>query len=457
MKRIIFLVTVSLFSVAATAQNYEEIKNLLILNGFDKAKTEIDKAMGNAKFAGKAEAYILKTAVYAGLAVTDANKNNENGDKLITEAITSFDKYKQMDATMKLIDDPVYQTGPVNIYSNLYSRGYNDYSAKKWTAGLEKFKKVIELSDLLIEKKILSIPMDTNALILGGITAENAGAKDDAAKYYTRLAEAKMSGADFESIYRFLVSYNFGKKNMAGFEKYKTLGAELYPKSEFFKYDKIDFAVGLMEKFDDKINALNEVLASDPNNFKANQVMGEIIYDTLNSGKEGAVLPANAPELESKMVAAFTKSASVKPGYEVPYLYMGDHFINKAVKANDAREAHAKDMKARTKPGTKSSPEDVAKRDLLDKQYGDALVLAKEPYEKACEILATKVDKADNSMVMQDKTQYKKAVSYLSDIAAYKKIQSKGKAADIAKFTAEEKKWNDLYDTISKMKDKKKE
>nr|MBP8115824.1 hypothetical protein [Chitinophagaceae bacterium] len=287
-----------------------------------------------------------------------------------------------------------------------------------------------------------------NVLILAGITAEKSENKDDAAKFYGRLADAKITGDGFESVYRFMVSYAIDKKDMAAFERYKKLGLELFPKSEYFTYDKVDFAVGLAEGFENKKKALDEVLATDPTNYKANQILGEIIYDTLNSDKEGAVLPANAAELEKTMVSSFLKAAAAKPESEISYLYIGDHFINKASKINDARSAHVADMKNRTKPGTMASKEDVAKRDQLDAQYGEELEKAKEPYEKAAAMFAARV-KAVNGLELRDKEQYKKSINYLSEIAMFKRIQAKGKTAEVTKYTAEEKKWNELYDTIN--------
>lgn len=445
MKKVLLLLTVSLSFLAINAQNIETIKGAVAISQFKKAKEDFDKAITNAKFASKPEAYILKTAIYAALAMDDANKNTPTGEQLASEAEAAFNKYKQMDPEMPLISDLVYQNGPINLYSSFYSEGYADYSSKppKWQSAFEKCRKAAELSDLLISKKIFQQAMDTNVLVLAGITAENSGNKDEAYKYYKRLADANVGGDGFESVYRFLVSNSFAKKDMASFEKYKALGAKLYPKSEYFKFDKIDFAVGLVEGFTEKMKSVEEVLAEDPNNYKANEVLGELIYDTLNSTVEHAVQPANAAELETKMVAAFNKAAAAKPGTENPYLYLGDHFINKAVKINDAREAHAKDMKTRTKPGTMASKEDIAKRDLLDKQYGDALEGAREPYEKAAAIFA-----AREKLELRDKQQYKKAVSYLADIAAFKKTQSKSKPADFAKYEKDEKKWNDLYETI---------
>lgn len=443
MKRPFLLLTMGLFVLGASAQKYEDIKNQLVFNKFKEAKADLDKAWGNAKFISKPEAYLLKTAVYAGLSMDEAHKNTATGDQFANDADQAFAKYKEMDASMALISDPIYQNGPINLYSSYFSSGYNDYSAKKWDLSYAKFKKAVEYSDLLILKKLLPSTLDTNVLILAGITAENSNKKEDAVKYYGKLADAKVTGDGFESVYRYLVSYYFGVKDIAKFEKYKAVGKELFPKSEYFDYDKVDFAIGLQEKFEDKVKAMDEILATDPNDFKANEVMGEVIFEELNPKEDNTPLPANADALEAKMVAAFQKAAVAKPDYEVPFLFIGDHFINKAVKVNDEREAHAKDMKARTKPGTMASKEDVAKRDLLDKKYGDVLEQAREPYEKAVTVFAAK-----KTLEPRDKQQYKKAASYLADIAAFKKTLAKAKSPEQAKFAAEEEKWTKLWESI---------
>jgi hypothetical protein len=448
MKKALLFVTTSLSFFLVSAQKYEDIKNLLLFNKYAQAKTDLDKGMANAKFTAKAEAYILKTTVYAGMSMADGTKGTPQAEQLTTEAEAAFKKYKEMDPEMGLINDPVYQNGPVNLYSGYYASGYDDYSNKKWEPAFDKFKKASELSDILIAKKVLTSALDTNVLILAAVTAEGANKKDEAAKYYMRLADAKITGDGFESVYRYLVSYNFGKRDIAAFEKYKALGKQMFPNSEYFDYDKIDFAVGLETTFQAKVKSLEEMLATDPNNFKANQILGELLYDTLNSRTDGAVLPANASELETKMVNAFHKAAAAKPDSEIPFLYIGDHFINKAVSVNDEREAHAKEMKARTKPGAMASKEDVAKRDMLDKKYSETLDGAREPYEKAAAMFAAKPASTEKNQAQRDKQQYKKVVSYLSDIYANKRINAKGKPADIAKYTAEEKKWNDLYETI---------
>ena len=443
------LVSLSIFlTITGWSQNYDPVKTLVMINQLDKAKTDLDKSFTNAKYTAKPEAFILKTAVYASVANMDGKKDTPAAAQLVEEADAAFTKYRELDPALSLISEPIYQNGIIMLYSNYYSFGYSDYNNKTYDKALGKLKKAILYSDLLIKQKVLTSTLDTNVLILAAITAETGGYKDEAAAYYTKLADAKVGGDGYEGVYRYLVTYHFGKKNMEGFEKYKKLGKEVFPKSDYFDFDKVDFAVGLVNTFTEKLAAIDEVLASDPTNFKANQVLGEIIFDTLNPRDEGMVLPENYNELEKKMIDAFSRSSKARPDYEIPLLYVGDHYINKASRVEEKRNKHAQDMKARTKPGTMASKEDVAKRDALDKEYGDTMEGAKEPYLAAAAIFADRATKGE--LETRDKQQYKKVTSYLSEIYGLKKVMAnKAKnLADKAKWEAEEKKWNERYESI---------
>jgi len=443
------LVSLSIFlTITGWSQNYDPVKTLVMINQLDKAKTDLDKSFTNAKYTAKPEAFILKTAVYASVANMDGKKDTPAAAQLVEEADAAFTKYRELDPALSLISEPIYQNGIIMLYSNYYSFGYSDYNNKTYDKALGKLKKAIQYSDLLIKQKVLTSSLDTNVLILAAITAETGGYKDEAAAYYTKLADAKVGGDGYEGVYRYLVTYHFGKKNMEGFEKYKKLGKEVFPKSDYFDFDKVDFAVGLVNTFTEKLAAIDEVLASDPTNFKANQVLGEIIYDTLNPRDEGMVLPENYNELEKKMIDAFSRSSKARPDYEIPLLYVGDHYINKASRVEEKRNKHAQDMKARTKPGTMASKEDVAKRDALDKEYGETMEGAKDPYLAAAAIFADRATKGE--LETRDKQQYKKVTSYLSEIYGLKKVMAnKAKnLADKAKWEAEEKKWNERYESI---------
>ncbi len=415
MKKITFSLTMLLLALCLQAQNYDEIKQMALLGQYKKAKEEVDKKMTNTKFASKPEAYILKSTIYAALAADSAIKDTPEAAALRAESEAAFKKYREMDPSMELTKDPPYKNALINIYTNLFNLGYKQYETKKSAEAFETFKKVDEYSAILYQQKLLASPLDTNVVILTAISAETSGNKDEAAKYYGRLAEAKIKGENYESIYRYLVTHYFSKNDMVNFEKYKELGRQVYPNSEFFTYDKTDFAVGLENSFDKKMKSLEEVLAKEPNNYKANLSLGQLIYDTLNPKIEGSPLPSNAPELEKRMVEAFNKAAESKPDEALPYLVIGDYYV--MLQAEKFKKT--------------------------DKKYGELLEAGRVPYEKAAAVFAGK-----SSLNASDKQQYKKAAGFLEDIYNYKKEQAKGKPADMAKYTAEAKKWGDLYASI---------
>ena len=434
----ILFLTVSLIH----AQSVDDVKKYLILGQFKEGKAEIDKAMGNAKFAGKAEAWIMKMAIYGVLAIDDKEKNEALKEQYANDSYKAFKKYMEMEPSLSLMTSPEYKDYPIYLYNAFTMSGYTDYTKEKWDPAYEKFKVASSLSDLLIEKKVMLTNFDTTVVYLAGITAQNSKHTDEAIGYYKRLADIKIPGEDYENLYKYLVFNFFLKKDFTNFEKYKAIGASLYPKTEYFTFDKLDFAYDLATSFDERVKMLEEVLTAEPNNAKGNLLLAEILYDTLHSSKDGAALPGNAAELEKRMIELFNKAASLNPTDIMPYLFLGEHLYLKAQEINDARSAHAKATQARTKPGAKASADDIAKRDQLDKQYLDAMIAAKEPLEKAGEIFASK------TLDTREKQQYKKIANDLSEIFGYMKVMAKNKPADQAKYAEQEKKWNERYDGI---------
>jgi hypothetical protein len=442
MKRTVFVTAILLFALFANAQNYKDISDKVILRLWKPAKEELDKRWTNAKFIAKPDAYILKTGIYSALASDSATAATPQGEQLLTDAEAAWAKYKEMDAPQHpLLKNLEYKDAPLYLYSALFAKGLKAYQAEKWEPSFQVFKRTAELSDMLAAKEILGTAFDTTVYLLTAYTAEQSGHKDDALKYYAIIADKKIGGPSNEFVYRALVLQSFSRNDMAGFEKYKALGKQLYPTSEYFDYDKTDFAVGLTQDFAARLKAMEEVLAKDPNDYKANLTVAQLVFDTLHP-KDGT--PPAAPEaaaLETKMISALTKAASIKPDEELVWLVLGDHYIDKADKVNDARAAHVEDMKKRTKPGAAPAKPDIAKRDELDKEYGEAFDKAREPYEKAADIMAKK------TLTGSQKQQYRKVAGYLGDIYNFKRAQAKA-APDVTKYTAEAKKWNDLYDTL---------
>ncbi len=427
MKKILLVAALVALGFTVQSQNLQQAKSLYLLQKFEEANVELEKVSGTQTNLS-AEAYLLKAAIYGGILSGGKIKDKKKADEMAQAADAALKKYRQLDPATPLLTNSEYQSCPTNLYAVFYTSGYNYYAAKNWSAAYNDIKKAVEYSDLLIQKKILSTTLDTNVVILAGIISENNGITEDAVKFYGRLADNRIGGDGFESVYRYLVNYYFQKNDLASFEKYKSAGALLYPKSDYFTFDKVDFAVGLADGFAAKIKAVEKILLSEAGSYKAIQVLGELIYDELNPKDPATALPPNAADLEKKMIVAFNRVAAAKPGFENPFIYMGDHFINKAVGIGDAKA---------------KSLSDPVKTAALQQDYEKALFAAQEPYEKAAAIFS-----ARTTLTSSNKAQYKKVAGYLADIASYKKAKAQANAAEQKKWADEEARWIAVADSV---------
>lgn len=327
MKKLTLFTILAFFAMASFAQKYDDIKAALMIGKTDEAKKILDKK-GNDKFFSKPEGWLLKSSIFSSMSLdsameADAEKNRE-------EAWTAFEKYKEMEPSLKLLEDQTLKNGPFNLYASYFNAGVADINNKNYGPAYDKFKKVVDLSDILIKHKILPYStIDTNANYYAGILAETNQKSDEATKYYTRLADLKVPGQGFVSVYQGLVRYYALKNDQANFEKFKAIGRELYPNDDYFTYTLLDFALGASGNFNEKVANLEKLIAANPNDYKNVLALGEVFYDTLNSRKEGAVKPLNFAELEEKMLSALKKANELKPEELQPILLLRDHYISK--------------------------------------------------------------------------------------------------------------------------------
>lgn len=447
MKKLSLLAIFALFATIVFAQKYDDIKGIIMLGKIADAKKMLDKN-GNEKFYSKPEGYMVKSAIYSSMSLdsalaADADKNRD-------EAYSAFLKYKELEPTLKAVDDPVLRNGPFNLYASYFNSGVADINTKKYEPAYEKFKKVVDLSDVLIAKKILPhSTLDTNAVYYAGILAETTQHPEEAIKYYTRLADLKVPGAGFISVYQGLVRYYALKNDDANFEKYQALGKQLYPGDDFFTYSKLDFAIGGSSNFEEKIKNLEKIIASNPNDYKSQLALAEAIYDTLDSRKEGALKPANYDELEGKMLVALKKASEISPDELQPTLLLGDHYITKSEEiAEQMRPIETEVDKLGSKP--KATPADKQKLaetkvKLADikKKYDGIYDIAKDNFEKAADMFSKKATLDKNQ-----KSQYKIIVGNLAQYYSYKREGAKG--AEFNKYVAAESKYNALYEQLKK-------
>lgn len=439
MKKVILFAAVALLSTAGAfgQKYYEDIKGMLAIGQTAKAKQLYDKNSTNEKFFTKPEGYLIKSTIYSNLAL-DSSLAAE-ADKNRDEAESAFKKYKELDPTMKEMSDVTYKQIPYLLYASYFNGGIADINSKSYDAAYEKFKQTVEYSELSIAQKLMNKTMDTAAIYYAGLLAENTKHADEAEKYFTRLANAKIKAygeTSYESVYQGLIRYYAAKSDNTNFEKYRALGKELYPQSDFFNYTMLDFAMGGSSDFNEKVASLEKHVASNPSDYKANITFAEVIYDTLDSRKIGAVLPGNAEELEKKMLAALAKASSLKPDEVQPYLLMGDHYLIKSEKLRDEMVTAETNV---TKKGAKATADDKQKFADAKKAYNTVYEQAQVNYEKAAELFG-KMSNLD----AQQKRSYRAIAGNLTEYYSYK-IEDSKSTADREKYAALEKKWDTLF------------
>ena len=444
MKKVILFATVALLSTGAFAQKYEDIKGMLAVGQLDKAKQMYEKNSKNEKFFTKSEGYLVKACLLANEAVGDTTRS-EASAQIAQESYEAFQKYKEMDPSLKELEDPVYKNTPYWIYASYYNTATPAITSQddsEISKGYERLKKAVELSEFIIDNKLsanLPGPFDTSLVFYTGYMAERSKDEAGVVKYYTKLADAKInSSEDHKRIYQQLIQYYANKNDNQNFEKYNEIGKSLFPNESYFTHTILDFAMSGGD-FNERVANLEKHVNSNPEDYKANLALAEIIYDTLDSRKIGAVPPANAEELEKKMLAALNKAGSLKPDETQPFLLLGDHYLIKSEKLRDEMVTAETEV---TKKGSKATAADKQKFADVRAAYNSVYDLARDNYEKAA-VIFSKISELD----AQQKRTYRLIAGNLTEYYSYK-IEDSKSTADRDKYAALEKKWDTLFSKL---------
>ncbi len=431
MKSTLLAVLFAIAGFASNAQSIDKVKDLIKSKKLLDAKTEIDKVVAVEKNQKNAEAWYYKCKVYAAIAEDSALKAQVPDAH--AQAFEALKKYVEIDEqTVK--EKPKQQLllqldgyKPINtIYAGYFQDGASNYNTGKYSEALTDFKGALEARDFMFSKGWINQKFDTISTLYAGIAAEKAKKRDEAAFYYSKIADAKLADSKYIDIYKWLANYySQDKSDETNALKYVTLGKEVYPKdsawneielsvydNELDEYRKKGNKDSLFAKYEHITNAL-------PNSHVFVYNYGVELYNyaiDTSSGKR----PANSDELIAKAKEKLSKSLQIKPDYAQAALLLGTITYNDAV-----------DLKATTKNIKGQKPEDIKKRadirTAATKKFDEAI-----PYfEKVEQVLG-----AQGKLKQDDKRTLKDAYDTL--ITIYEQKNQKEKA------DAYTKKFNDV-------------
>jgi hypothetical protein len=422
MKRIFLsLALAGLFS-GLFAQSVDKAKDLLKGKKLTEAKTEIDNALTVEKNQKNAEAWYTKVKIYNAIAA-DSTLKSTVPDAYV-QSLAALKKYAELD-DKKLVLLTLDQYKPINeIYQGLFQQGAGNYNEKKYPEAYSDFTNAIEAIGFMNQKGWIKQNMDTTSTLYAGISAEKAGKRDDAAKYYTQIADSgitKIGGNDMAEIYKWVADYYNRKGDKANTAKYVAIGKAKYPKELFFDELVLDDLRKNGPK-DSLFAKYDQIIKERPDSAIYFFNYGLELYQYSSDTTKGP-LPSNADALIKKSQEMLAQSLKLNPDYPQANLVMGQISYNQGI-----------EIQLQTKAIKGSKPEDLKKRAEIKaeaiKKFDEAI-----PYfEKIDQLLGKQ-----GELKRADKSALKDAYDLL--VTIYEQKKDKDKAAA----------WTDKYNNVEKV------
>jgi hypothetical protein len=439
------------------AQDMKKVSSSYLLNKFEDAKTEIDKVSSDPKAQAKPEFWFWKASIYG--AIYDDKALNVRYPYAGETAFAAFKKYAELEPTFKTMNEsPIPGKAAVDfLYRGTLTQGIGFFDKKQWDSSFRYFSKAAEIGDLITKYNWRGNKqaIDTTTVLFAGYAAQNSKKADDAAKYYTRIANLKITyntaAGEMKDIYEYLVFYYLERKNTADFNKYLALAKELYPKS-------IDSWADYETEYIEKNYSLAEKTAAydkgdADGSLTANQYLayGNMFYNLKEEEKTGldsTKLISYRNKAEDAFMKGYNKDkTNGLAAYNAAlisyneWVMLDDKFEENIKKVADLnrRKTTEKDIKKKAAfdPQISSVKADNARIEKVQHGFADKAI---QWMENAYQSLSPKkeLDRSEKPVI-------NKSVDYLANLYLWKRDKSKGNNAEYDKYDALYKKYDALH------------
>ncbi|MFM9020176.1 MAG: hypothetical protein ACKOOA_02505 [Sediminibacterium sp.] len=189
------------------AQEMKKVQLFMMSGKIAEAKAEVDKAITDPKFSGKAETYYWRSRIYAGIFNNPALRAKTPNAKEVAEE--AFAKYQQMDASYKLVNElgPEGPQGYFDLYQGSFQEGVRTFNAKNWDSASYFFTTSVKTYDQIYQNKWIATktPFDTTSILYLGYAYQNAQKAEQAVQQYTRLADNQVADESYIAMYRYVL------------------------------------------------------------------------------------------------------------------------------------------------------------------------------------------------------------------------------------------------------------
>lgn len=285
-------------------------------NQYDKAKEAIDEAVANEQTATMAKTWYYKGLIYTELYGSEKYKSLCNNCLFV--AYEAFSKAIQLDPQNEWIDDINSIRIPF-IIKAIFDEGVKSYQAKEYKSALNSFEKVMVMS-----------PSDTAVVLNSAYSAERAGEKEKAIKYYEQLVSYKF---DDTNIYLSLADiYKTNKQSEKALATIRA-GRIISPGNLGLMLAEINILLA-EGRSKDAVGAMDGAISKDPTNTSLYLALGST-YDNLahpsDSTIKATIKPEQVAEYTSKAESTYKNGLQVEPNdFNLNY-FLGAMYFNQAV------------------------------------------------------------------------------------------------------------------------------
>lgn len=303
-------------TLASFAQNHLVVSayNALRKGNLDEAVESIEPTIAHKKTKDEAKTWYYRGNIYLSLHLTEKEEYMNLADNPLEISLESYKKALELDEKDKFKDDINDRLKYVS--EQYFNKGVNEYKSKEYENASASFEKAAELV------KKYKDQIDTTAVYYTGNSADLAGNRDRALKYYSK---AKELNYDNVSLYSSLSRLYTAKGDTAKALEILQEGKERYDNdfNLIITETNIYLAQGNSEKALDNLKIAVKKDTANPSIWFA---VGTN-YDKMMKEQENDTVKQRMME---EAIKAYEKALELKPDYYKPAFNLGAIYVNRA-------------------------------------------------------------------------------------------------------------------------------
>jgi len=434
MKKMIGFLAILISFQSVQAQDFEKVKNSILVTKFENAKLEYEKILTKKPtLKTSSEAAYWKSRIYSGI-----NKDSSLLKKFpdaFEQIKTALEEYIKADPALAIAkengQDPFF-----DVYVKSFKEGVVAFNAKNWKVAAAYFDQAVLYSDIIFAKGWASTKQkfDTTSIMYAGYSHQNAGNVEETMGYYKRLIDSKITSQDLIEVYRYMLVQLIAKKDKITFDTYYQIAENAYPKDswEDFKSEYIDKNLNMEEK----VKLFDEITA----NGKISEIELQMFGDMFMSGRNAEGISAeNNEKYILKAADAYKRAYSMNNKNYAAAFNVGISYYNQYTILDEKYSDNIRALQSlnSNKP---APPKDPKKKATLDAQFklqvdsikklNTALDLPiKEKVDAAIEWIekAFSVIKDKEKLDRSEKNVASRSVDFLATLYGFKRDKTRGK------------------------------